>query len=99
MNRHEEFLKAYDSVPSQDNEVYVPDRGSFKYAFRAAWEIKDQENKKTFNLLKESYELLEVMASIDAILCDSDASIDDIRQFTNELASVRMLIKKIGKVL
>lgn len=32
-----EFLKAYDDVPSQDNEGYTPDRGAFKCGFSKAW--------------------------------------------------------------
>lgn len=39
MDKLEEFRKAYDSCPSQDNEAYTPDRGSFKAGFFAAWNL------------------------------------------------------------
>ncbi len=37
-----EFQKAYDAVPSQDNEGYVPDRGAFKCGFHSAWHSQQQ---------------------------------------------------------
>jgi len=39
MDQHEEFLKAYAAVPSQDNEGYTPDRAGFKCGFGAAWRL------------------------------------------------------------
>ena len=36
---HEEFQKAFNDYPSQDNEGHVPDRGGFKAGFFAAWHL------------------------------------------------------------
>lgn len=43
MNQHEEFLKAYNDYPTQDNEGFVPNRGGFKCGFGAAWDIQQKE--------------------------------------------------------
>jgi hypothetical protein len=37
------FRKSYDLYPSQDNEGFVPDRGSFKCGFYAAWNMLKSE--------------------------------------------------------
>lgn len=39
MDKHEEFKKAYDAYPTQDNEGYQPDRAGFKCGFGAAWNL------------------------------------------------------------
>lgn len=39
LDRHTEFLRAYNDYPSQDNEGYIPDRAGFKCGFSAAWSI------------------------------------------------------------
>lgn len=38
-DRLTEFRKAYDDVPSQDNEGYTPDRGGFKCGFYSACDV------------------------------------------------------------
>jgi len=98
MSWFEAFKKAYDEVPSQDNEGYVPDRAGFKCGFSRAWTIQDDNYSSVKKLLDRSQEYLNLLADIDAVLCDEDASIDDIRQYSNEIASVRSLIKQIEKL-
>ncbi len=39
----DEFRAAYDAVPSQDNEGYVPDRAGFKCGFSSAWHLQQQK--------------------------------------------------------
>lgn len=46
MNKFDEFKKAREDYPSQDNEGYVPDRGGFKCGFMEAWRIKEKELQK-----------------------------------------------------
>jgi hypothetical protein len=53
MNKFNECKKAYNSIPSQDNEGYTPELGSFKTGFFAAWDLLEQENNDLKMELKE----------------------------------------------
>lgn len=43
MNKFEEFKKAYDDYPCQDNEGFWPDRAGFKCGFSAAWALLEKK--------------------------------------------------------
>lgn len=49
----EAFKRAWKDYPSQDNEGYRPDRGSFKCGFSAGLEHREQEIKRLREALEE----------------------------------------------
>jgi hypothetical protein len=42
-DKYETFKQTYEDVPTQDNEGYTPDRGSFKSGFLRAWDLRQAE--------------------------------------------------------
>lgn len=48
-NKYKEFLDAHKLYPTQDNEGFVPDRGSFKCGFYEGWDASRKELKKIIN--------------------------------------------------
>jgi len=48
-----EFRESYDTYPSQDNEGYVPERGSFKSGFHACYVKLNPEFMKAQQALRE----------------------------------------------
>jgi hypothetical protein len=66
LTREQAMKEAYDDYPSQDNEGYQPERGSFKAGFYSAWRIleaeRDSLQKRVSELeaaLKTVHELLD----------------------------------------
>jgi hypothetical protein len=43
MDKFDAFRSAYADYPYQDSEGWVPDRGSFKAGFMAAWSVFENE--------------------------------------------------------
>lgn len=51
MNKFDEFKKAYEDYPSQDNEGYIPDRAGFKCGFMVAWNLLQIELVKADKII------------------------------------------------
>lgn len=69
-DRLKEFRAAFDAVPSQDNEGYVPDRAGFKYGYYAACDRlspKISELEATVTRLQDAYD----PAKYDAVLTEN----------------------------
>lgn len=81
----EEFQKAYDDVPSQDNEGYVPERGSFKTGFSRAWHLQQQNIYARDQSLKEAREEIEgLKRKIDK----ADKTLEFIREESHQFLKV-----------
>lgn len=68
MNWFDEFRKAYEDAPSQNNEGWVPDRAGFKAGFSSAWRILEAETaalKSEVERLKEALELISTPKRAD----------------------------------
>lgn len=62
MSWFEAFKSAYDNYPSQDNEGYVPERGSFKAGFTSAWHHLERyktDADRSLNLLTITLETIK----------------------------------------
>lgn len=55
----EAFKRAWENYPSQDNEGYQPDRGSFKSGFLAGLAHRDSEINTENNRLREALKKIE----------------------------------------
>lgn len=55
----EAFKRAWENYPSQDNEGYQPDRGSFKSGFFAGLAHRDSEINTENNRLREALKKIE----------------------------------------
>ena len=98
----EEFRKAYDEYPSQDNEGFVPHRGGFKCGFERGWHIQQQkiyEKDAEIERLKAELERerMRLAACGTAALgyfegCHEDyksASLDDVLRLREDLQRER----------
>ena len=68
--KFDEFKRAYNDYPSQDNEGFVPDRAGFKCGFNAAWDIQQIEInrlKEKLALAVEALSLIEARAGHDVV--------------------------------
>lgn len=65
MNWLDEFKKAYDDFPSQDNEGYIPDRVGFKAGFSSAWKLQEARVAELEGLLDKAEETLKFIDDHD----------------------------------
>ncbi len=97
----EAMKRAYSDYPSQDNEGWVPDRGSFKAGFCVAWGTKEDEltamRKRAENLEGAYGVLSKERAELHVEIAAARARIAELEtQLANKAPQGAKLLLKIA---
>jgi len=59
---YDEFLKALQNYPSQDNQGFIPDRGGFKCGWFSCWHYHERKTKRLEHALSKTHSNWEEIA-------------------------------------
>jgi len=97
MDRHEEFKRAYDAYPTQDNEGFVPDRGGFKAGFGAAWNILEPKLAEQSKLSTQlAHEHSQLKAQLAEALRNEQSSASAYAEVRTKLDTARRALEQVA---
>ncbi len=92
--KYDEFIKAYDEYPSQDNEGFIPDRGGFKCGFMSAWDVRQKEIDRLHLRLSEAQHYKAEKEELRGLLAEAFSYLRNV-----DALFVQSLCEKIEEAL